>query len=218
MTIGEVRTVLVDICDMFEERQEELSALDQIAGDGDHGVTMARGMRAAKEAISRNDLFTFDELFHTFGDALIQAAGGAIGALFGAVFLEFGNVSKDCETFGGAEFIDGLKGAQEVIMEIGGAKVGDKTLVDPLDAVNRRLGEVPRASSLGSILGIAEAAAKEGVEATVDMVARRGRSKYTKEKSKGHKDPGATSFYYTIRQFNISHQSLEANHDQEANQ
>ena len=213
MTVDGVKRMLMDVCDMFNEKQDELSALDQIAGDGDHGISMARGMNAARKSIEQMDCDTIDELFRTFGDKLVQATGGAIGALFGSVFLELGSVSIGASEFKGLHFVEGMKGAQEVIMDIGGAKVGDKTLVDPLDAVNRTLSNAEEDATLKSVLSSAEKAAKEGMESTIDMVAKRGRSRFTKEKSIGHQDPGATSFYYLIRQFNASYESIGGNYE-----
>jgi dihydroxyacetone kinase-like protein len=208
MTIDKLKCMLIDVCDMFDEKQDELSALDQIAGDGDHGISMARGMRAAKASIEDVDFANLGALFLTFGDTLVQATGGAIGALFGSIFLEFGSVSKDANEFLSDHFIEGLLGAQEVIMDIGGAKVGDKTFIDALNAVNYSLKTLNRDASFFKVLKEAKHAAKEGMESTIDMVAKRGRSRFTKEKSKGHQDPGATSFYYMIRQFSQTYERL----------
>lgn len=213
MTISEVKRMLKDVCEMFNERQDELSALDQVAGDGDHGISMARGMNAAKSSLETAEFNTMDDVFHTFGDTLVQETGGAIGALFGSVFLEFGSVSNGATHFNGLHFIEGMRGAQEVIMDIGGAKVGDKTMVDALEAVNRELEHVGADKALSQVLPLAEKAAKKGMESTIDMVAKRGRSRFTKEKSIGHQDPGATSFYYMISQFRKTHETLGGNHE-----
>lgn len=185
---------------MFIEKQNELAKLDAIIGDGDHGITMARGAKEAKAKVEALEEGTCRDYFKVYGRTLVSTLGGAMGPLFGSVFLELSKACKGKEEAGLYELTLGLKNGMLKVMELGGARVGDKTMVDAMIPVVTSM-EVSRESdkSILEALTLATMAAKKGVEATIPLIAKRGRSRYLQEKAIGHQDAGATSYYYVIK-------------------
>lgn len=200
MDAMQIREMLLAVAVMFQEKREELAKLDSIVGDGDHGISMARGAQAAYENISRMDAkLPGNEYFKTYGRSLVANIGGAMGPLFGIIFTEFGKCMKGKEILDAAVFAEALDGSLEKVMEFGGAKQNDKTMVDAMiPAAEAARLAAEEGKSLLETVRCSIQGAKQGVEATVGMRARRGRSKFLQEKSIGHQDAGATSFYYLL--------------------
>lgn len=196
----QVKEMLIQISEMYDEHKEELSNYDSVIGDGDHGISIARGTKVAKEKILPLEDENINEYFKIYGRALIADIGGAIGPLFGSIFTEFGKATKDSNELGVSEFVSAIEGAKNKIMDFGGAKVGDKTMVDAIVPTVDAAKEAGNAGNdLIDVLKKCEEAAKKGVEDTIPLLAKKGRSRYLQEKSVGHQDAGATSFYYLIR-------------------
>lgn len=148
----------------FEVLEHELNQLDAATGDGDHGTTMLKGLRAAAAV---------DEGFEK---AFRKAAGGASGSLFAQVIAALGKVAE------GASIGEALDDAARKIAMLGQAKSGDKTMLDAL---------IPAAKAQNS--SDAAQAAADGRDATREMSAKRGRAKYVEGAGVGHVDAGATS-------------------------
>jgi dihydroxyacetone kinase-like protein len=125
---------------------------------------------------------------------LVSTVGGASGPLYGTFFLRMGTSAGDRAEFDGAAFAAALRAGLEGVLTRGKAQVGDKTMVDALtpavDALDAALAD---GASLKDALRAAATAAREGADATVPLVARKGRASYLGERSAGHRDPGATS-------------------------
>lgn len=194
----DVRRLLVQITAEFEQKKEYLSSLDAQLGDGDHGFSLARGCRAGAMALAAlpaaDDVP--DVLFRAYGRALTCEIGGAMGPLFGLIFTQLGTAARGKETLDLVGFATGLTAARDQITKLGGAKAGDKTMVDAiLPAVEALIAAVDRKDTLVQGLVACAQAAHAGAEATIPMVARLGRSKYMREGTIGHQDAGATSFY-----------------------
>jgi len=196
----QVKELLLIVAELYIEKEDELSKLDAVIGDGDHGITMARGAKAAKEKLNSMDDGTCRDYFKAYGRTLVSTLGGAMGPLFGSIFLELSKACKEVETVGLKELAVGFENAQAKVMDLGGAKVGDKTMVDSMDPVAKSLAKsVDENKDIKEGLKIAVAAADEGVKSTIDIIAKRGRSRYLQEKAIGHQDAGATSFYYLVK-------------------
>lgn len=175
----------------YQENLSRLNELDAVTGDGDHGYTMLRAFRAAEEALS-DGLTDLGAGFEVASTALAEHAGGAIGPILAALFGEgrrhfAGQNSANLQETG-AFFQSGLAAVQE----IGGAQPGEKTLVDALipavEALQSTAEEEPAA-----VIQTAAAAARKGAEATADMKAGKGRSRFSADRSRGQPDPGAVS-------------------------
>lgn len=160
--------------------QQLLSDLDTPIGDGDHGFNMNRGMTAVSQKLTEKPA-NVTTAFKTIAMTLISTVGGASGPLYGTAFLEMAKKSNTTTDLG--ELLDA---ALAGIEKRGGAKPGDKTMVDVWQAL------IPDVKA-GNLTQDKIAAA---VEATKEMVAKRGRASYLGERSKGHVDPGSQSSGY----------------------
>ena len=183
---GEVVSVLERIADLLHEKEPELGKIDAVAGDGDHGIGMARGSKAAVETARRlaSEGGGAATVLAGAGDSWSASAGGTSGALWGALLTAFGRVLGD--EAGDANLVDATAAGLEAVTRLGGAHVGDKTMVDAF---------VPAVEALqnqGDWRAATEAARK-GAESTKDLVAKVGRARPLGEKSLGTPDAGATS-------------------------
>lgn len=203
LTNQDTKNILLKIADMFIEKEDELSGYDAVIGDGDHGITMARGARYAKEKILALEEGSSRDYYKLYGRTLISTLGGAMGPLFGSVFLELSKAAIDKESMTIDDFYNGFKHAMEKVMDLGGAKPLDKTMVDSMYVVVNSLKESTD-QSLDMKVGFEKAfqAGLEGIEITKPLIAKRGRSRYLQEKAIGHQDAGATSFTYMIEVIN----------------
>lgn len=209
ITKENVKELLKYITDMFEDKKEELCGYDRAIGDGDHGDSMARGSHAGYEAINGLPEDTgVAEYFKLYGRAMRASIGGAIGPVFSIIVSEIGKAAKDSGRIDSAEYAQGLKNAAAKVMELGGASVGDKTLVDALVPAAEAADD-NRSGGLEAAAGAAEEAARKGVESTINMQAKMGRSHFLREKSIGYQDAGATSLYYMLRTI---HQFVKDHH------
>lgn len=173
-----------------------LTELDSAIGDADHGANMARGMTAVLNQVAAIE-GSVDALFKKVGMTLVSSVGGASGPLYGTFFMKFGASAGPTEDLTAPALGAALRAGLEGVIARGKADLGDKTMVDAMtpavDAYDRALAE---GESLASAARAAAAGAREGREATVDMVARKGRASYLGDRSAGHQDPGATSTAY----------------------
>ena len=190
------RRLLEAARDAIATEAEHLGELDAVAGDGDHGIGMLRGLNAAVDAADAlGDAVGVRELLVTAGDAWSETAGGTSGALWGSGLAELGRALGDPERFRPEDAAAAVSAACVRIAELGGAAPGDKTMLDAMVPFEQALSaEVDRGTDLGSALVVAAAAAAEGAAATSAMLPRRGRAAPLAERSLGHPDPGATSF------------------------
>lgn len=200
MNSAETRKMLMAVAVMFQEKRDELAKIDSIIGDGDHGISMARGAQAAykkMKEMSNNE--PINEYFKAYGRCLVAEIGGAIGPLFGIIFTEFGKCTKGQDTLTAEAFAQAVENSLTKVMEFGGAKPNDKTMVDAMVPAAEAAKEAVIAQcNLEETAQKAAEGARQGMLRTVEMRARRGRSKFLQEKSIGHQDAGATSFYYLM--------------------
>lgn len=190
----DLASVLIATCEMMSGRTEELTHADQVIGDGDHGLAMERGFRAARETLAEEPApDDVGLLLERFGTAMLTSMGGASGPVYGSLFRRGAQPLKGDRAFDARSLATFLEAGLIGVQERGRAKVGDKTLVDALAAA----AEAARASSeesLGHAFAAAAAAANEGKERTRGMRATMGRARSLGDRSIGHVDPGALSF------------------------
>jgi dihydroxyacetone kinase-like protein len=174
---------------------DHLTQLDAAIGDGDHGVNLARGFRAVREAVeSGGDNMPPGHLLILAGKTLVSTVGGASGPLWGTALRRAGRAVGEAPELDGARLADALDAALAGVVELGAAESGDKTMVDALGpAVAALRAAVERGAPLAEALEAAANAAADGARATVPMQARKGRASYLGERSIGHEDPGAAS-------------------------
>ena len=184
-------------------QKEYLTNLDAKTGDGDHGLNMARGFRAAQEAVEdMEDTTRPGPVLQTIGKALIQNVGGAAGPLYGTGFVKAGEACDDDTKMNVASMEKLLRIAIEAIQARGRADKGDKTMLDVLIPVYECFTpENSDGKTLFQCLADASKAAKDGVDFTKTIVAKKGRASYVGERSIGHEDPGAVSSMIMYRAF-----------------
>lgn len=193
-----VRLWLANALALVGEHEEELGRLDAAAGDGDHGSTMVRGLRAANAAVAEAD-GSAGELLVQAGAAFSDAAGGASGALVGMWITIIGQRLGD-GPYDLPALLEALQAGTNRVARLGKAQPGDKTLLDALTPFLAALqAQAAAGASLADGWRAALPAAEQGAAATRDMVARRGRSAKLGERSLGHADPGAVSMCYLLR-------------------
>ncbi|MFT5697366.1 MAG: dihydroxyacetone kinase-like protein [Desulforhopalus sp.] len=200
ITAAQFHKALVGLCDTIEEQKEYLSDLDGAIGDGDHGVNMAKCFRGVKKNLEALEVTDVASVMNCVGMEVMNSVGGAMGALYGTLFLKMAiaGVAKKEVTL--VDFAAMMTEALNGILTIGKAKVGDKTLVDTLTpAVEALVAASEDGKALGDGLGDFEAAAKSGMESTKDLMARIGRASRLGERTIGHQDAGATSCFFILQ-------------------
>ena len=178
--------------------KDRLTELDRVIGDGDHGANLHRGFTAVLAALEAKPPQTPGAALVQVGMTLISSVGGASGPLYGTFFRRTGKALGEAEKVSPKELAAALAAGLEGVQKLGGASVGDKTMVDVLtpaiETLNEALAQAPAddasvAAAFASAADSAEAAAL----ATIPVRARKGRASYLGERSEGHEDPGSAS-------------------------
>lgn len=184
------------IADDIQKNKDFLTELDSAIGDADHGINMSKGFKAVNEKISTMSDKDCGSILKTVGMTLVSTVGGASGPLYGTAFMRAGQAvgAKKELDFNDLPII--LDAALEGIKMRGKAEKGEKTIIDALEPAV----EVLKKSSPVDIKLMEEVvkAAKDGVEYTKGIIAKKGRASYLGERSIGHQDPGATSCYIML--------------------
>ena len=194
-TVSDVIKIIHGMADVIGTNKEFLTDLDAAIGDSDHGINMTRGFQAAMDAVEEMDDTTKPgPVLETIGKAFIHNVGGAAGPLYGTGFIKATAVCDENTKLNVASFEKLLGAAIAGIEKRGHAKKGDKTMLDALIPIHACfLPENAEGKTLFEVLQDASHAAKEGVDYTKTIAARRGRASLVGERSIGHEDPGAVS-------------------------
>lgn len=194
---GLVAQAIVDaIREMIDRDADELGRLDAIAGDGDHGIGMQRGVHAAATAAAEAVELRAGTgtVLTRAGDSWADKAGGTSGALWGSALRAAGERLGDQQAPSSADVVAAVAAALKSIQDYGKAEVGDKTMVDALVPFSEGLAErVAAGDGLAAAWAAASADAQKAAEATSDLLPRKGRARPHMEKSLGTPDPGAIS-------------------------
>jgi dihydroxyacetone kinase len=185
-------------CKALIEAEAELTEMDRVTGDGDLGASMARAAKAALAAVGSYPLDSVPATLKGLGYTLRRELGGSSGPLYGVLFLRCGTVLGDLGTTGLTQWVEAADQGCRAISELGGAKPGDRTMLDALGpfvkTLRREAGKTPRESVLAAV-----DAGERGAEATAQMKPRLGRSSYLGDRVLGHPDPGARAVAVWLR-------------------
>lgn len=192
LTPAETKTMMLQVADAIIAAEPILTDADRALGDGDHGIGMERGMNAVKEKLNASEYTSTGKVFMDMGMAMMSSMGGASGAVFGTLFRSGGKSIKDSESFGAKELAELITQGTQSVMDRGGAKPGDKTMIDALDPAATAAQESNKQNLPEAITAVA-AAGVAGRDASEAMIATMGRAKTLGEKSIGHPDAGAVS-------------------------
>lgn len=184
--------IVREIIQAIHNNSVYLSEIDGETGDGDHGVNMNKGFLMADVRIKEDD--SFSEALKKLGKTLVMDIGGSMGPIYGTFFSKLSRTLKTEEKIDAKLFEEALKNAEEGLMDLAGAKPGDKTLVDTIVPAYESFKEAQEAGKgFKECLEALKIGAEQGKESTRDMVAKLGRASRLGERSKGHLDAGATS-------------------------
>jgi len=185
MTEDLIRSLIAKCSATIKAHAEELTALDQAIGDGDHGLNMARGFTAVAAAVDDIAVLPFGEALNKAGTTLIMKVGGASGPLYGSLLMGMGKCVTDVPR-GSQAVAAMLQAGIDAVKARGKSDAGAKTMLDVL---------IPVQQAIDAGRGIAEVrrTADAALTATKDMRATKGRAAFLGERSIGHLDPGARS-------------------------
>ena len=184
------------VADGIISKVDFLTEADSL-GDSDHGTGMSNGFEALKTKISGADFDDLGELFGKCGMGIMMSAGGASGAVFGTLFRGGGASLKGKTELDSAGFAAFLRYGLEAVMKRGGAKPGDKTMIDAL-APAAEAAEAGIEKPLDQLINTAYEAARKGSDETGNMIATLGRMKTLGERTLGHPDPGSITMYLIL--------------------
>ena len=189
MTLDLSRLV-VAAADTIAAHADELTALDQAIGDGDHGLNMKRGFEALRAEADAFAAKPLPEALKAIGTKLVMTVGGASGPLFGTLFMALGKEISAAPDR--ANLTAAFGKAIEAVAARGKSQVGQKTMLDVLQPVHEAL---LQGKTVAEITYVADRAA----EATVPMKALRGRASFLGDRSIGHMDAGGRSTALLVR-------------------
>lgn len=168
----------------IDSQKDELSRIDSIVGDGDHGNNMSRGMHEVITQLDEQKPTSITEVFKVTAMSIMNKVGGASGALYGTAFLEMARASRKTENL--AEL---LQASVDKLQVRGGAKLGDKTMLDTW---------IPVTESVKNNQ-LTEDVISNAVDETKSIRASKGRSSYIGDRSIGYPDLGALSSSYLFQ-------------------
>lgn len=184
--------IVIQVIEAIHENAAYLSEIDGATGDGDHGINMNKGFMMAKERIEDNA--SFSEALKILGRTLVMDIGGSMGPIYGTMFSKLSRSMKNEEQISAEIFAAALKNAKEGLMDLAGAKEGDKTLVDTIAPAQRQFkASLEAGKNFVECLQAMKQGAEDGKNHTRELVAKIGRAARLGERSKGHLDAGATS-------------------------
>jgi phosphoenolpyruvate---glycerone phosphotransferase subunit DhaL len=170
---------------------EELTALDAAIGDGDHGLNMKRGAQAIQAKLGELQAMTLNEALKTMGMTCMSTVGGSSGPVFGTLLVTLGKELPPQPQ--PADLARALAAGIAALSRLGKVEVGQKTLLDVLDPVQKVL-----ASGGDSMVSRVRQCAHDSAAATAHMDAIKGRASFLGDRALGHVDPGSRSMALII--------------------
>lgn len=193
-TKDQVIGTIASMCDIIIENEVPFCELDSAAGDGDFGMSLAKGFKVVKaewDNHSRDDIGAF---LKDCGMIITEHCGGASGPIWGSAFRAMGKSAQGKATLNLVELGEMVQAAIDAVQKRGGAKLGDKTLLDALiPAVESIKASAAAGESFAVALPKGAAAAVQGGENTKLIAATKGRASYVGDRSISFPDAGATA-------------------------
>ncbi|WP_400164506.1 dihydroxyacetone kinase subunit DhaL [Brevibacillus sp. TJ4] len=176
----------------IQANKDYLTELDQLVGDGDHGINMARGFREVASGLASGSHADIGTVLHQAGIVLISKVGGASGPLYGTALMKMGSALKGKQQIGLPELALALQEAIAGIKMRGKAQAGDKTMLDLWEPFAAFVQQSESGLSYERFRALCE----EQLEQIKQWEAKRGRASFLGSRSIGHPDPGAVSSFY----------------------
>ena len=185
--------IVYSLIKAIQDNKVYLSEIDGAIGDGDHGINMNKGFTLCEKKLDGQSC-SLDTALKTLGRILLTEIGGSMGPIYGTFFRSMAKCCADKEDIDKTVFMNMLENAAQEISALAGAKPGDKTLYDCLyPAANSFKEAVDSGKTFTEALKIMSAAAEQGRDSTVNMVAKLGRAARLGERSRGVLDAGSAS-------------------------
>jgi len=170
---------------------DELTALDQAIGDGDHGLNMRRGALAIQAKLDELDAQNLNDALRTMGMTCMSTIGGSSGPVFGTLLVTLAKELPGEPT--ASDLSRGVEAGIAALTRLGKAEVGQKTLLDVLAPVQQVL-----AAGGGDLVARVRQCAIDAAQATAQMDAVKGRASFLGDRALGHVDPGSRSMALII--------------------
>lgn len=185
--------VIKNATQILIDHVDELTLLDKAIGDGDHGLNMKRGATAIQLKLSELEAMSLNEALMSMGKICVATIGGSSGPVFGTLLVSLGkNLPSNPDL---SSVANSLRIGINDLIRLGKAQVGQKTLLDVLDPVQKLIAsECPNEAVLSKI----KKCAFDSCAATADIEATRGRASFLGERAMGHVDPGSRSMALII--------------------
>ena len=187
----QLRTTIMACTQTLVDHVEELTALDAAIGDGDHGLNMKRGALAIQAKLPELETQSLNEALKTMGMTCMSTIGGSSGPVFGTLLVTLGKELPPQP--GSPDMARALAAAMAALSKLGKVEVGQKTLLDVLDPVQKVL-----ARGGDDLVARVKQCAFDSAQATADMDAIKGRASFLGERALGHVDPGSRSMALII--------------------
>jgi dihydroxyacetone kinase-like protein len=185
---------------VIAENKNYLTELDAAIGDADHGINMNRGFQKVITQLPTVETKDIGTILKTVSMSLISTIGGASGPLYGTFFLRASTTVMGKEELTATELVTLLQEGVQGVIQRGKASLGDKTMLDVLSpAIATLAQEIAKGNTLLDSLSKAVHIANIQKEATIPLIAKKGRASYLGDRSIGHIDPGAASSYFLIQ-------------------
>jgi len=186
------RVLIGEVARCMVTHAEELTALDQAIGDGDHGLNMKRGFEAVLAELDKTAALPMNEALKAVGMTLVMKVGGASGPLYGTLLMTLGKTFPELPTR--VAIAQAFSAAVDAVKARGKSDVQMKTMLDVLVPVLATL-----SAGGANLYARLRASAESAAAATVPMQAVRGRASFLGARSVGHMDPGARSSWLMIQ-------------------
>lgn len=196
-----VRSVVDCVIDCLCQSEDALTELDRQVGDGDLGISLARGARAVEAELADKPIDSPAQMLDRISRAVRRSMGGTSGPLSAALFLGMSaHLAKVTSPATPSDWATAFFKGVEAVATIGGASRGDRTMMDALlPAADLLVEKIEQGANPASAMAAAAQAALTGTEGTRDIIAALGRSTYIGERALGHPDPGAWAVALVLR-------------------
>lgn len=186
--------------DTIIANKDYLTELDAAIGDADHGANILRGFQIVLTQLPLVADKDIGSVLKQVGLTIVSSMGGAGGPLYGTFFIQMGSVTLGKLELTTTDWSAALEAGAKGVITRGQANPGDKTMVDTLlPAATAYKEAIESGADMKTALFTSAQAAETGMQATIPLIARKGRASYLGARSVGHQDPGATSAYLLIK-------------------
>ncbi len=194
LTTKKITELVMHMADVIIANEVYFCELDSVAGDGDFGMSVAKGFKQLKQdwnEVPQEDIGAF---LKGCGMIITEYCGGASGPIWGSAFRSAAKYATGQNELDLSGFAALMQSAVDGIQKRGGAKLGDKTLLDALiPAAEALKASADKGDEMLSAMKMAAEAAVAGAEKTKTMVATKGRASYVGERSVNYPDAGAVA-------------------------